>query len=40
LVIGGDLLFEIDAAPYRAQYEPARAEVRLNEASLNLARAN
>jgi RND family efflux transporter MFP subunit len=40
LVKAGDLLFEIDPRPYRAQYEQAEGQVRLNEASLNLARAN
>jgi multidrug efflux system membrane fusion protein len=33
----GDLLFEIDRRPYKAQYDAAVAQVTLNEASLRLA---
>jgi multidrug efflux system membrane fusion protein len=33
----GDLLFEIDPRPYQAQYDAAKAQVKLNEASLRLA---
>src|SRR5205814_6391575 len=34
----GDLLFEIDPRPYEAQLEQAESQVRLNDASLKLAR--
>jgi multidrug efflux system membrane fusion protein len=34
----GDLLFEIDPRPYKAQLDQAQAQVALNEASLRLAR--
>jgi membrane fusion protein, multidrug efflux system len=34
----GDLLFEIDPRPYQAQLEQAESQVRLNDASLKLAR--
>jgi multidrug efflux system membrane fusion protein len=34
----GDLLFEIDPRPYEAQFEQARSQVTLSEASLRLAR--
>jgi multidrug efflux system membrane fusion protein len=35
----GDLLFEIDPRPYKAQLDQAQGQVQLNEASLKLARA-
>jgi len=35
----GDLLFEIDPRPYKAQLDQAQAQVALNEASLKLAEA-
>jgi multidrug efflux system membrane fusion protein len=34
----GDLLFEIDPRPYKAQLDQAQGQVQLNEASLKLAR--
>ncbi len=34
----GSLLFEIDPRPYQAQYDQAKSQVNLNEASLQLAR--
>jgi multidrug efflux system membrane fusion protein len=37
-VRAGDVLFEIDARPYRAQLDQAEGQVTLNEASLQLAR--
>jgi multidrug efflux system membrane fusion protein len=36
----GDLLFEIDPRPYQAQLDQAQGQVYLNEAQLNLAKAN
>jgi RND family efflux transporter MFP subunit len=36
----GDLLFEIDPRPYRAQLDQAISQVKLNDASLKLARTN
>jgi multidrug efflux system membrane fusion protein len=36
----GDLLFEIDPRPYQAQLDQAVSQVKLNEASLRIARAN
>ena len=36
----GDLLFEVDPRPYRAQLDQATAQVRLYEAQLALAQAN
>jgi multidrug efflux system membrane fusion protein len=36
----GDLLFEIDPRPYKAQYDQAVSQTTLNEASLKLAKAN
>jgi multidrug efflux system membrane fusion protein len=39
-VRGGEVLFEIDPRPYKAQLDVARAQVALGEANLNLARAN
>src|SRR5262249_30087342 len=36
----GDLLFEIDPRPYQAQLDQARGQVNLNEAQLELAKAN
>ncbi len=36
----GDLLFEIDARPYKAQLDQAVSQVTLNEASLRLAQTN
>jgi multidrug efflux system membrane fusion protein len=38
-VKAGDLLFEIDPRPYIAQLDQAESQVRLNEASLKLARS-
>jgi membrane fusion protein, multidrug efflux system len=38
IVKTGDLLFEIDPAPYQAQLDQALAQVKLNEASLTLAK--
>jgi multidrug efflux system membrane fusion protein len=38
-VKAGDLLFEIDPRPYQAQLDQAESQVKLNEASLRLARA-
>ena len=35
----GDLLFEIDPRPYKAQLDQAEGQVNLNEASLKLAQA-
>jgi multidrug efflux system membrane fusion protein len=35
----GDLLFEIDPRPYQAQLDQAQAQVKLNQASLDLAQA-
>jgi multidrug efflux system membrane fusion protein len=35
----GDVLFEIDPRPYKAQLDQAQAQVRLNQASLKLAQA-
>src|SRR5205823_14652359 len=35
----GDLLFEIDPRPYQAQLDQALAQVKLNQASLDLAQA-
>jgi multidrug efflux system membrane fusion protein len=35
----GDILFEIDPAPYQAQLEAAQAQVALNEASVKYAKA-
>jgi multidrug efflux system membrane fusion protein len=35
----GDLLFEIDPRPYKAQYDQAVSQVAVNEASLRLAQA-
>ncbi|HJZ56946.1 MAG TPA: efflux RND transporter periplasmic adaptor subunit, partial [Gemmataceae bacterium] len=35
-----DLLFEIDPRPYKAQLNQAESQVKVNEASLKLARAN
>jgi multidrug efflux system membrane fusion protein len=35
----GDLLFEIDPRPYQAQLDQAAAQVKLNQASLELAQA-
>lgn len=37
-VKAGDLLFEIDPRPYQAQLDQATSQVKLNEASLKLAR--
>jgi RND family efflux transporter MFP subunit len=39
LVKTGDLLFEIDPRPYKAQYDEAEARVKLAEAQLKLANA-
>ncbi|HLJ94050.1 MAG TPA: biotin/lipoyl-binding protein, partial [Gemmataceae bacterium] len=39
-VKAGDVLFEIDPRPYQAQLDQAVSQVRLNEASLRIARAN
>ncbi|AMV27066.1 Toluene efflux pump periplasmic linker protein TtgA precursor [Gemmata sp. SH-PL17] len=36
----GDLLFEIDPRPYKAQLEQAQSQVKLGEAQLKLAEAN
>jgi multidrug efflux system membrane fusion protein len=36
----GDLLYEIDPRPYKAQVDQARGQVDLNQASLELAKAN
>jgi multidrug efflux system membrane fusion protein len=36
----GDLLFEIDPAPYQAQLDQAISQVKLNEASLKLSKTN
>ena len=36
----GDLLFEIDPGPYKAQLAQAESMVKVNEATLNLSRAN
>jgi multidrug efflux system membrane fusion protein len=36
----GDTLFVIDPAPYKAQFDQAVSQVKLNEASLKLARTN
>src|ERR1051326_4596400 len=30
----GDILFEVDPAPYKAQYDAAKAQVELNQAGL------
>jgi RND family efflux transporter MFP subunit len=39
IVKAGDLLFEIDPRPYKAQYDEAEARVKLAEAQLKLANA-
>ncbi len=36
----GDLLFEVDPRPYKAQLDQAQGQVDLNKASLRLARTN
>src|SRR5262249_54103218 len=36
----GDLLFEIDPRPYKAQFDAAKANVELRKAALKLAQAN
>jgi multidrug efflux system membrane fusion protein len=38
-VKAGDLLFEIDPRPYKAQLDQAQSQVKLNQASLKLAQA-